>query len=222
MKTLQTVTLLAATLATGLMAGLFTAFSYAVMPGLGRSSDRTMVEAMQNINKAILNPAFMLPFMGALPLLGLATYLAWRGQGRQALPWIIGALVLYVIAFAITSAVNVPLNDQLAGAANPDSASGAAAAREKFESSWVLWNTVRALVHTAAFVCLLWALITYAAQQLHDSNASGARGQGVRSGVPVAGAGPAPAVGPWSPSTPSAPVAPWSPSAPAGAPGSPV
>ncbi|WP_419996721.1 DUF1772 domain-containing protein [Streptomyces boninensis] len=172
MKTLQTLTLLAATLATGLMAGLFAGFAYSVMPGLGRSSDRTLVEAMQNINKAIINPAFMLPFMGAIPLLVLAAVLAWRGQGRPALPWIIAALVLYLVAFAITSAVNVPLNDQLAKAADPDGpAAGLASARADFEARWVFWNTARALVHTAAFCCLLWGLVVYGAHRLDEIRA---------------------------------------------------
>ena len=35
MKTLQTVTLLAGILASGLVAGLFVGFAYSVMPGLG-------------------------------------------------------------------------------------------------------------------------------------------------------------------------------------------
>ena len=119
MKTLQTVTLLAGILASGLMAGLFVGFAYSVMPGLGRSSDRTMIEAMQNINKAIVTPWFLLLFAGPIPLLILAAVLAWRGQGRPALPWILAALALYLIAFLITGGVNVPLNDQLAEAGNP-------------------------------------------------------------------------------------------------------
>jgi uncharacterized membrane protein len=162
MKTLQQTTLILSTLATGLMAGLFAAFAYSVMPGLGRSSDRTFVEAMQNINKAILNPVFMLPFMAAIPLLGLAVTLAWRGHGRAALPWLIAALVLYLLAFMVTSGLNVPLNDQLAKAGTTGRPEHLAAARESFESSWVAWNIVRALLHTAAFACLLWALLAFA------------------------------------------------------------
>lgn len=40
MKPAQAATLLTSIMGTGLMAGLFAAFSYVVMPGLGRSSDR--------------------------------------------------------------------------------------------------------------------------------------------------------------------------------------
>jgi uncharacterized membrane protein len=160
-KTLQQTTLILTALATGLMAGLFAAFAYSVMPGLGRSSDRTFVEAMQNINKAILNPVFMVPFMTAVPLLGLAVALAWRGHGRAALPWLIAALVLYLLAFMVTSGLNVPLNDQLAKAGSPAHMKDPAAVREDFENTWVSWNIVRALLHTAAFGCLLWSLTVF-------------------------------------------------------------
>jgi uncharacterized membrane protein len=169
MKTLQQTTLILTALATGLMAGLFAAFAYSVMPGLARSSDRTFVETMQNINKAILNPVFMLPFMAAIPLLALAAALAWRGHGRPALPWIIAALVLYLLAFMVTSGLNVPLNDQLAKAGNPDHIKNLAAAREDFEHSWVAWNTVRALLHTASFGCLLWALVVFGAHRTQET-----------------------------------------------------
>ncbi|MCT9092763.1 DUF1772 domain-containing protein [Streptomyces sp. ASQP_92] len=178
MKTLQTATLLTATLTTGLMAGLFTAFAYAVMPGLGRSSDQAMVEAMQNINKAIVNPFFMLLFMGSLPLLGLAVFLAWKGHGRPALPWLVAALVLYLIAFVVTSGVNVPLNDKLAKAGDPRHMKDLGAVRQEFESAWVTWNAVRALLHAAAFGCLVWALVVYGAHRLHESDTAGPAGYG--------------------------------------------
>jgi uncharacterized membrane protein len=169
MKTLQQTTLLLTALATGLMAGLFAAFAYSVMPGLARSSDRTFVETMQNINKAILNPVFMLPFMTAIPLLALAVTLAWRGHGRPALPWLVAALVLYLLAFVVTSGLNVPLNDQLAKAGSPDHIKNLAAVREDFEDSWVAWNVVRALLHTAAFGCLLWALVLFGAHRTQEA-----------------------------------------------------
>ncbi|MGW9119729.1 anthrone oxygenase family protein [Streptomyces sp. NPDC055663] len=186
MKHLQTGVLIATTLSAGLMAGLFAAFAYAVMPGLAKSSDHTLVEAMRSINKAILNPVFMLPFMGAIPLLALAVVLAWRGHGRPVLPWLIAALVLYLVAFLVTSGVNVPLNDQLARAGDPGDAGQLAAIRADFESKWVYWNIVRALLHTAAFACLAWALLVYGAHQLHESRHGDAS---VRTPAPALGSG---------------------------------
>ncbi|MEU6326929.1 anthrone oxygenase family protein [Streptomyces sp. NPDC047049] len=177
MRALQTGTLLVATLGAGLMAGLFAAFAYAVMPGLGRSADRTFVQAMRNINRAIINGWFLLPFLLPVPLLLLATVLAWSGPGQAALPWILAALVLYVAGFFVTGGVNVPLNNQLDNvpgdaldnAAWEGSPPGAPAgrpgalkaARESFEGRWVTWNIVRAVVHTAAFGTLAWALFLH-------------------------------------------------------------
>ncbi|MFI0709803.1 DUF1772 domain-containing protein [Streptomyces inhibens] len=175
MRALQTVTLLLATLGAGLMAGLFAAFAYAVMPGLGRSGDRTFVQAMQNINRAIINGWFLLPFLLPMPLLILATVLAWNGPGRVALPWILAALVLYMAGFFVTSGVNVPLNNALDKAGTGEGATDAPgggsgdgsrrdrlkAARGGFERRWVTWNIVRALAHTAAFGLLAWALFLH-------------------------------------------------------------
>jgi uncharacterized membrane protein len=163
MKHLQNGTLLAATLSTGLMAGLFAAFAYSVMPGLARSSDHTLVEAMQRINEAIMNPVFMLPFVGSIPLLGMAIVLAWRTPGRPALGWLVAAFACYLIAFMVTSGANVPLNDQLARAGDPDHVRHLAATRSHFEQPWVAWNVVRALLHTASFVCMIWALMQFSA-----------------------------------------------------------
>lgn len=152
-------TLLAATVTTGLMAGLFAAFAYAVMPGLGEASDRTFVEAMQRINAAILNGWFMTCFVGALLLTLAAVALHAPRSGHAALPWIIAALVLYGLTLLITGAVNVPLNTALAQAATPGHPHHLEAVRAAFEARWVTWNVVRAVTNLLAFAALAWALL---------------------------------------------------------------
>ena len=147
-----TATLVAAVITNGLMAGLFAAYSYAVMPGLGRADDRTFVEAMQQTNAAILNGWFGVCFGGAVVFAGVAAVLH---RGRPGLVWIVAGLVLYVAVLVVTFAVNVPLNDALAAAGNSD----AAAARAGFEGAWVRWNVVRAVLSTGAFGCLTGALV---------------------------------------------------------------
>lgn len=144
--------LVAGTVTTGMMAGLFGAFSYAVMPGLARTDDATFVQAMQRINVAILNGWFGTCFGGALVLTALAAVLL---RGRPEQRWVLAGLVLYVVVLVVTFAVNVPLNDRLAAAGG----TGAAAAREAFETVWVRWNVVRAGASLAAFGCLSWALV---------------------------------------------------------------
>lgn len=154
----RSLVLVAATLTTGLTAGLFAAFSYAVMPGLARVDDRSFVAAMQQINKAIINGWFAVCFAGALLLTGLALVLQ-LGRGGGIVPWLGAALVLYLTVLIVTGAVNVPLNDRLAGAGDPDGLTDPAAVRAAFETVWVRWNVVRAVVNTAAFGCLCWALL---------------------------------------------------------------
>jgi uncharacterized membrane protein len=157
----RAVTLVAATMTTGLMAGLFTSFAYSIMPGLGRADDRTFVDAMQRINVAILNGWFMISFIGALVFTALAAVLHLRGDGRPVLPWITAALVLYGVVLLITMGVNVPLNDKLAAAGAPGHITDLAAVRAHFETRWVHWNIARAVASTAAFACLTWALVLY-------------------------------------------------------------
>jgi uncharacterized membrane protein len=144
--------LVAAVITNGLTAGLFAAYSYAVMPGLGRADDRTFVEAMQRTNAAILNGWFGLCFGGAVVFSVLAVVLH---RGRPGWGWIVAGLVLYVAVLVVTFRVNVPLNDALAAAGDGDPA----AARAAFEGAWVRWNVVRAVLSTGAFGCLVGALV---------------------------------------------------------------
>jgi uncharacterized membrane protein len=188
MRIAQALTLLAAVVGTGLMAGLFFSFANAVMPALTRSSDRTYVEAMQRVNESILNPLFLGLFTGSLVLTGLATALHVGSDGG-VLPWLIAGLVLYGLVVAITAAVNVPLNDQLAAAGTPTDAAGWAAVRRDFATRWVPWNVVRAVVNVAAFGVLAWALVAHG-RATADEEAAGRT-------VPAATA-PAPASAPAS------------------------
>jgi uncharacterized membrane protein len=155
----RTGVLVAATVAMGLMAGLFTAFAYAIMPALSRGDDRTFVGAMQSINVAILNGWFFLGFVGALVLPAVAAVLHLGRGSRAALPWILAGFLLYVVVLAVTFGFNIPLNDRLAAAGAPDRIPDLAAVREQFEAAWIRWNVVRALASTAALGCLAWALV---------------------------------------------------------------
>ena len=86
----------------------------------------------------------MATLFGALVFTGLAALLVLRGDGRSVLPWVVAALVLYALVVVLTLAVNVPLNDQLKAAGDPDRIADLAAVRERFnEARWVGWNLVR-------------------------------------------------------------------------------
>jgi uncharacterized membrane protein len=88
---LREVVLIAATMTMGLMTGVFGIYGNAIMPGLRRTDDRTLVAAFQSIDRAIINPAFMATFVGALAFAGLAALLQLAGDQRPLLPWIAAA-----------------------------------------------------------------------------------------------------------------------------------
>src|SRR2546421_9992734 len=154
--------LVAATLTMGLMAGVFGLYSHTIMPGLRKTDNRTFVGAFQAIDRAIVNPWFMPAFVGALLFTGLGAALCLGARFRAVLPWIVVAFALYLIAFVLTVAVNVPLNDAIKAAGAPDRIADLAAVRERFgEARWAAFNLVRTVTSTAAFGSLLWALVVY-------------------------------------------------------------
>ncbi|EQD82634.1 hypothetical protein N599_29655 [Saccharopolyspora erythraea D] len=69
------VALIAATITTGLIAGLFYAFACSVMPALRGTDARTFIDVMQRVNRAILNGWFAAAFAGAFLLTAQAAVL---------------------------------------------------------------------------------------------------------------------------------------------------
>lgn len=142
----------AAMVAMGLITGAFYIFACGVMPGLARSDDRVYVEVMRDINDAFENPVFFLSFLGALVLTGVS---AWQVRGAPYRRWVWAAATAYALAFFVTVAFNIPLNDSLKGAGDP------AALREEFEDPWLAWNVVRTVLSLAALGCLGRALVLF-------------------------------------------------------------
>ena len=162
MKTLQTASLIAAIITTGITAGVLAAFAFAVMPGIRGTDDRVFVDVMNRMNTAILNGWFLTAFMGGLVFSGVALALHWRGDGRPAVPWIIAGLGLYLVMFIITRVINVPLNDKLLAAGKSSTGlSDLVAARNDFEGPWVAWNIIRTVANTAALGVLVYALVVF-------------------------------------------------------------
>jgi uncharacterized membrane protein len=144
----------------GLMAGVFGIYGNAIMPGLRRTDDRTLVVAFQSIDRAIINPAFMATFVGALALTALAALLHLTGDVRPVLPWVAAAFILYLLVFVITIGVNAPRNNEINAAGDVDRMTNPHGVRERFdEARWIRWNHVRTLATTVAFGLLAWALV---------------------------------------------------------------
>lgn len=144
-------------LGSGLIAGVFFAFSAFVMTALARLPPAEGIAAMQSINVAVINPLFLAPFLGtaaASVLLAVASLLSSREPG--ALYLLAGSTLYLVGTFLVTLAFNVSRNHALA-AVEPGS-SDAAGLWRRYVAGWTGWNhvcTASALAATASFTMAL-------------------------------------------------------------------
>src|SRR5262245_1288158 len=148
-----------AALGSGLMAGLFFAFSVVVMTALGRLPPAGGISAMQSIDVAILNPVFFAVFFGTPAisiLLAVAALARWSEPGAVYL--FAGSLIHFVGNFLVTVVFNVPLNNALA-AVKPDSAEGAHV-WTRYLAVWTAWNHLRTAACLAATALFIMALVS--------------------------------------------------------------
>ena len=148
----------AAAIGSGLVAGIFFAFSTFVMAALGRIPPEQGISAMQSINITVLNPIFFLAFLGTAVLCLALVVAAWFNWQQPGSALILGASALYLVGcFGVTMFANVPLNDALA-AAQPGT-TDAAALWARYLDVWTAWNHVRTAAPVAAAILFTIALI---------------------------------------------------------------
>lgn len=147
---------LAAVLGSGLMAGLFFAFSTAVMAALARLPAGQGAAAMNAINAVIQNPVFLAVFMGATLVCAIFAFKAVFGWSQPGSLWLLAGSLLYLVGiFGVTVVFNVPLNDALA-AVDPSSGEGAAL-WTRYLGEWVFWNHVRTVCGIASLASFWFA-----------------------------------------------------------------
>jgi uncharacterized membrane protein len=146
-----------AALGSGLIAGVFFAFSAFVMTALARLPAAHGIAAMQSINIVVINPVFLSVFLGTAALcvaLAVTSLVLWHRQG--AAYQLAGALLYFVGTYLVTMRFNVPRNNALA-AVSPESADGAAL-WTRYVAEWTTWNHVRTAAALAAMAMLIMAL----------------------------------------------------------------
>lgn len=161
---MKTILLILSTLSLGLMAGLFYAWSISVTPGLKKISDPNYLSAFQSMNRAILNPAFFIFFMGLVILLPLLTYMNYDTPVTVEFWLILSATILYMTGvMAVTVIGNVPLNNTLeALVIESMSAEQMASFRLGFENKWNTLNMIRTLCSSLSFLLLIMACLRHA------------------------------------------------------------
>ncbi|MER5432811.1 anthrone oxygenase family protein [Streptomyces sp. NPDC002588] len=145
-------------LATGLMAGVFCAFSVLVMRALTALPPAQGVAAMNAVNRTAMAPAFMVLFLGAAALcavIAVVTFVLWPQDGTALL--LVGSVLYLAGAFGVTVLANVPRNDALMKL-EPGTAE-AVRYWPTYVREWTRWNHVRAVASAAAAVLYTLALV---------------------------------------------------------------
>ena len=149
MKEFLDILTFAAVLGSGLVAGIFFAFSTFVMRALGQLPENQGIAAMKAINVTVLNPWFFLAFFGTGAVCLAVAFLAFGSEAGTQRACLLAACALYLLGcLLVTVAFNVPLNNRLASA-EPNSMD-TEALWARYLSRWTLWNHVRTAASLAA------------------------------------------------------------------------
>lgn len=147
----------AASVGSGVNAGVFFAFSAFVMPGLNELPAAQGIEAQQAFNRTAVTAPYMLALLGTAVLCVVVMVRAFMTWGTAPSRWMLGGAVVYLIAaIMITMAVSGPINTSI-DALNPSSPD-AGARWADLSTQWVWWNHLRALGSIGAAAALAIAL----------------------------------------------------------------
>lgn len=130
---------------TAVVSGVFFAYSNSVLPGLDAVEPGAAIDAMSSMNRAIINPMFLLSFLGP-PVTALAAGILIMVDGGMAGGLLfLAAAVVYLLGCVVTTArVNVPMNNALDAAPAPADGDEATRVWTGFSIRWTRWNNWRA------------------------------------------------------------------------------
>lgn len=158
MVPITNIALIAAALGSGLIAGIFFAFSTFIMQAFARLPAEQGIAAMQSINTTILRSPFMVVFLLTLAFsvfIAVMAIVHWRGG--VSILMLAGAALYIVTTFVSTIVFNVPLNDAL------DKVDGRTAEAAELWATYLSdrtrWNHLRtaaSLLASCAFVRALF------------------------------------------------------------------
>jgi uncharacterized membrane protein len=146
---------LAAALGSGVVGGIFYGFSSFIMAALQRLPKTQGAAAMKMINVTVINPIFLLVFLGTTLvclLLAGGSLCYWDHPGAKLL---LAASLFYLLGcFGVTMLGNVPLNNQLAVVVPDEEATLWA----HYLKIWTRWNHVRTFASILASLLFMLAL----------------------------------------------------------------
>ncbi|MFC1747943.1 DUF1772 domain-containing protein [Pseudomonadota bacterium] len=152
-----TVLLWIAALSSGLMAGVYFAFSTFIMRAFGSINAAHAITAMNAINKVILRSLFMPLFFGSsLVSAALIVAAITHWQEAHAGLALTAGMVYFIGMFVCTAAFNVPLNNVLAKTG--PASDKADQLWSHYLRTWTRWNHLRTLSSLVTCALSIWLL----------------------------------------------------------------
>ena len=137
----------------GMVTGLLFAFSNFIMRALAKLQPEHGMFAMQQINEKIINPLFLLFFLGT-PLLCaiIAIYNLLHLHYVHNVLLLVGCMGYIIGPFGITVLYNVPLNNKLAEVQPAEGVN----VWDEYQVKWQRWNHIRTYIGLVSiiFLCL--------------------------------------------------------------------
>jgi uncharacterized membrane protein len=129
--------------------GVFFTYSNSVVPGLDDTDPEKAVEAMRRMNIAIINPTFLITFIGPV-ITSAVTGLLLLGLDEDTSAYLcLAAAAVYLLGcHVVTGRVNVPLNNALEKSTSTDWQQRWA----DFSPRWRRWNAVRTITSGLALL----------------------------------------------------------------------
>ncbi|MDG5491310.1 DUF1772 domain-containing protein [Psychroserpens sp. SPM9] len=154
------IVLMLSILFTGLTAGLCFTWSNAITPGIGKLDDLGFLQSFQAMNRAIINPSFLIVFLGPVLLLFINAFLHRNTHPTTFWSFMVAAILFFLGIGLITVFKNVPLNEVLDKTVLDNlSAVELKELRTKFEQPWNRWHMQRTIASFTSFALLLIGLI---------------------------------------------------------------
>lgn len=160
---LKFTTLVTTIVLTGLSAGLCFTWSNSITPGIGRLDDLGFLQSFQQMNRAIINPTFLIVFFGPF-FLNLVNIYLFKSASSSLLWLLIAATAICFFGLVlITIFGNVPLNEILD---KTDLATSSIEElkdlRDSFETKWNRLHLIRTVTSTISFILLIFSLFKIA------------------------------------------------------------
>lgn len=157
---IRLIVLMLSILFTGLTAGLCFTWSNSITPGIGRLDDLGFLQSFQAMNRAIINPSFLIVFLGPVILLFINAYLHRNANPTTIWSFTLAAILFFVGIGLITVFKNVPLNEILEKTTLENLTTvELRELRTKFEQPWNRWHIQRMITSFTSFALLLIGLI---------------------------------------------------------------